>query len=198
LNVGVFTSAYLAPIAYYKALLKFDTIRIEQHDSWLKQTFRNRCYIDSPNGKLMLNFPIQHTNKPTTKEVLLSDNENWQARHWQAIKTSYGSSPFFEILAPELEPFYQTRYSSLLQWNLDLLKLTFNWLQVDIKIELTEDWEANYKDDYRNQFSPKVDVKTQLEAYPQVFDTKHEFLDNLSIVDLLFNEGPAAYSYLTQ
>lgn len=198
MKTGVFSSAYLAPLTYYKALLSCDRVLLEKHDSWQKQTYRNRCYIDGPNGVLMLNFPVSHHEKTTTETIQISDSEKWQSRHWEAIKTSYGSSPFFEVLGPELEPFYHKEYSSLFNWNLDLLKLTLDWLQVSLEIDYTQEWYDKYDNDYREVFHPKKPIDVDLRPYPQVFEAKNGFLPNLSILDLMFNEGPAAYSYLTQ
>ncbi len=198
---GLFSMTYLGPVAWYARLLSCDRVVLEACESWQKQTYRNRCYIDSPNGALMLNVPVQHTGqKKTAGHTLVSLENNWPARHWQAIQTTYNSSPFFEILGPELRPFYRNIPSRLFDWNLQLLRLMLNWLQVEIPVEVSDVWEASLagKEDYRESFHPKREEYTELPVYPQVFQSKFGFRPNLSIIDLLFNEGPAAYDYLKQ
>jgi len=197
---GLFSMTYLGPIAWYARLLSCDAIFLEACESWQKQSYRNRCYIDSPNGALMLNIPVQHTGgKQHSGDVKVSLRENWPARHWQAIKTTYNSSPFFEVLGPELEPYYHKPINNLWDWNLQLLKLMLNWLQVELTIKTTKHWEVQPggKQDFRESFHPKHPT-LNFPSYPQVFDTKFGFRSNLSIIDLMFNEGPAAYDYLKQ
>lgn len=128
--------------------------------------------------------------------VEISYETAWQNTHWQAIKTAYGSSPFFEVLGPELEPFFQNEINRLIDWNTELLKLMLNWLQVSPNLSFTENWHSDLDNDFRESFHPKRKTAENFEPYPQVFTDEHGFIPNLSVIDLLFNEGPAAFDYL--
>lgn len=194
---GHFSTAYLPPISYFKALLRFDAIQVEAWESWQKQSYRSRSYIYGPHGAMMLNIPIKHNeNKSRMGTVEISYETAWQNTHWQAIKTAYGSSPFFEVLGPELEPFYQKKINRLIDWNTELLKLMLNWLQVSPNLSFTENWSPDLDNDFRESFHPKRKTAENFEPYPQVFTDEHGFIPNLSVIDLLFNEGPAAFDYL--
>lgn len=197
---GLFSTAYLGPISYYSYLVNCTTIHIERWENWQKQTYRNRCYIDGPNGKLMLNIPIKHGDKKNIGELEISYSDSWPAKHWQAIKTTYSTAPFFDVLAPELQELLEKKHSRLFDLNLELTKLILTWLRINTPITLTEDWSAqkNAQTDLRNSFSAKTESQQPFTPYPQVFDYKNGFLPNLSILDLLFNEGPAAYDYLKE
>ena len=196
---GLFSTAYLGPISYYKDLLSCSKIRIEYHESWQKQSYRNRCYIDSPNGALMLNIPVEHPGgKQLINDVKISYQDNWPVKHWQAIQTSYNGAPFFEVLGPDLKDILDQKPVFLIDLNLKLQQMLFSWLRVDSKIAQTETWQANMNTgvDFRDSHHPKRDSGKALNPYPQVFDHKHGFTSNLSVIDLLFNEGPASYDYL--
>lgn len=194
---GHFSTAYLPPISYFKALLRFDAIQVEAWESWQKQSYRSRSYIYGPHGAMMLNIPIKHNeHKSQMGTVEISYETAWQNTHWQAIKTAYGSSPFFEVLGPELEPFYQKEINRLIDWNTELLKLMLNWLQVSPNLSFTENWSPDLDNDFRESFHPKRKVNGNFDPYPQVFTDEHGFIPNLSVIDLLFNEGPAAFDYL--
>lgn len=194
---GYFSTAYLPSIGYFKKLLHYEKVGLESFESWQKQTYRNRCYILGPQGRQMLNIPVVHNEQDKYSGTIeISYRENWQRTHWQAIKTAYGSSPFFEILGPELEPFYQMKIERLMDWNTALLKLLLHWLQVDIDITFSENWQSRLENDHREDFHPKKKDKQHFEEYLQVFANKGGFEANLSVIDLLFNEGPASFDYL--
>lgn len=196
---GIFSTAYLPPIAWFKKALVQPALCLEQHESWQKQTYRNRCYILGPNGVQMLNIPILHNqHKNVLGTVEISYAENWQRTHWQAIKTAYGSAPFFEILGPELEALYHQNIIRLFDWNLQLIKLMLDWLVVEKDMVLTTSWQPEVENDFREAFHPKRKGSEVLAPYPQVFGTAAGFEPNLSIIDLLFNEGPAAFDYLKE
>lgn len=197
---GLFSIAYLPPIDYLAAMLSCEEIWLEAHESFNKQSYRNRCYINSPNGRLLLNYPVQHQGKKPIGEIALSERENWRQKHWQALQTSYGSSPFFEAVAEDMRlVYFDTSLTKLWDFNLAALKVIFNWLRFEKPLHFTEDWVAQPEGvaDFRESIHPKrPGVITNLPSYPQVFDSKHGFQPNLSVVDLIFNEGPAAYDYL--
>lgn len=192
----LFCTAYCGPLSYYAALLRSTDPRVHLGEKWEKQSYRNRCYIDSPGGRLMLNIPIDHqSNKESMAEVRISYRQKWHLEHWQAIKTSYGSSPFFEVLGEDIRSILFSETEYLYQLNAKLMNFFLRSLQLPVvKGELNIDVSAAR--DLRAAFHPKVESANHFPPYPQVFDHKHPFIPNLSIMDLLFNEGPAAYDYL--
>lgn len=190
------STTYLGPILYYKALVSANTVLVEAWESWQKQSYRNRCYIDGPNGKLMLSIPVQASSTGLIKDVRISYKDNWPQKHWQAIKTSYNASPFFEILGPDLQDVYRQKPTYLWDLNLELTHIILDWLQCNTSLTTTQSWQEQADEDLRESYHPKRDVQQTLPAYPQVFDHKNNFLANLSVIDLLFNEGPAATGYL--
>ncbi len=192
-----FSTAYLPPIAYVKAVLAYPEICLEHFESWQKQSYRNRCYILGANGVQFLNIPVaQQASKTPINQVCISYHENWQRKHWQALVSAYGNSPFFEVLAPDLEPLYLQKTERLLDWNTQLFNLILKWLQYPLNIKASTEWEPTVENDFRNYFSPKKVTEETFVPYPQVFQPTGHFSPNLSVIDLIFNEGPAAFDYL--
>jgi len=199
MNTGRFSLCYFGPISYYSALLSYPKIVLEQFDNFTKQSYRNRTYIDSPNGELMLNLSIDHNSKGLMRDTRISSKENWRQKHWQALLTSYGNSPFFDALAPELEIFYQEGADSLCALNLRSTELVLKWLRYEGEIHLSESWNLEAEEiDHREDFHPKKRKQAPSLVYPQVFDHKTGFKKELSVLDLIFNEGPASWDYLQQ
>ena len=109
------SSAYLAPVEYYSKLKAYDKIYIEQHDHYVKQTYRNRCNIAGPEGVLSLSVPIIRPDTPkcAMKDIRISDHGNWRHLHWNAIESAYNNTPFFEYYKDDLRPFYENKYTFL-------------------------------------------------------------------------------------
>ncbi|MDR0657452.1 MAG: WbqC family protein [Mediterranea sp.] len=194
------SSAYLAPIAYYGKLLAYDTIYIEQHDHYVKQTYRNRCNIAGPGGILPLSVPIvkPESLKCPMKDIQLSDHGNWRHLHWNAIKSAYNHTPFFEYYKDDLAPFYEKRYTYLFDFNEELRKLICEWIDITPDVKYTSAYQTEFagnEHDFREIIHPKrtaaqEDPEFRTVPYYQVFEARHGFLPNLSIIDLLFNMGP--------
>lgn len=195
-----FSSTYWGPLAYYAQIIKSEEIYWEAKESFTKQSYRNRTYVDGPNGVLMLNIGVNHQSSRLMDQIELDRQEKWAQKHWQALQTSYGASPFFDAIAADLEEFYQKPYHLLWQLNLASFKLVSKWLRLNIELKFTKQWQLEIIDgnDYRQAFSPKAESPLIFPSYPQVFDHKGGFKANLSILDLICNEGPAAYDYLKQ
>lgn len=196
-----FTPTYNGSINYYAALVRYSEVFFDPFESWQKQSYRNRFYIDAPNGKLMLSVPIDHTKSDGTYgNTFTSLDEHWRSKHWQALKTTYNLSPFFDELAPTL---YETLFSeetNLFTLNLQLTTLVLSWLNADVKLTIKSKQALELRgtvDDFSETFHPKMQEKKEYPKYTQVFQHKHGFLPNLSILDLCFNEGPAAFDYLS-
>ncbi len=191
----LFSTAYLPPISYIKEFVKSEQIFIEYHEHYIKQTYRNRAEIYGANGILALSIPVEHKNLFTIpiREVKISSEQPWQRIHWRSIESAYRNSPYFEYYEEELKPFYKKNYQFLIEWNQDILLLLLKLLGVSKEISFTESYnEQPDNTDLRNKFLPGSGSFIPPEPYTQVFSEKHGFIPDLSIIDLLFNEGPKA------
>jgi hypothetical protein len=182
---------------------------IEQHDSFQKQTYRNRCVIATANGVQALTVPVEHTNlspltshlSPLVKDLRISDHNQWRRVHWNALQSAYSESPFFEYYADDLHPFFEQKYDYLLDFNEAIRQKVCELLDIHPDVSYTSDFRHQTSDitDYRdviNAKHPLPDADFTPKAYWQVFQHKHGFLPNLSILDLLFNMGPESIFYL--
>ena len=194
------SSAYLAPIEYYTKLLAYDKVFIEQHDHYMKQTSRNRCAIAAPDGELALSIP---TVKPDSlkcpmRDIRISDHGNWQHLHWNALESAYNHTPFFEYYKDDFRPFYEKKYEFLVDFNEKLCHLICSLIDIQPDMARTTEYRTEFtpnEADFRERIHPKKDFRLEdpefsPKPYYQVFQEKHGFLPNLSIVDLLFNMGP--------
>ena len=182
------SSAYLAPVEYYTKLLAYDRVCIEQHDHYIKQTYRNRCTIAAPDGELALSIP---TVKPASLkcpmcDIRISDHGNWRHLHWNAIESAYNHTPFFEYYKDDFRPFYEKKYEFLADFNEELCHLVCSLIDIQPVMERTSEYKTGFAPD----FSPQ--------PYYQVFQERLGFLPNLSIIDLLFNMGPESLLVLQQ
>ena len=195
LNNPLLPTAYLAPIKYYAILLQAKNCSIEHHEHFIKQSIRNRCEIYGANGELRLTIPKERkgSSKTIMSEIKISYKDDWQKLHWNAIKSAYNSSPFFEYYSNELEVFYQEKESNLIIFNNKLQEVILDLLQEENNSTPTVEYlhSGNFTDLRNNDF--KV---ANPEKYNQVFMEKHGFIPNLSILDLLFNLGPESSGYL--
>jgi len=195
LNNPLLPTAYLAPIEYYAILLQEPNCSIELHEHFVKQSIRNRCDIYGANGKLQLTIPKQRkgSSKTIIKEIQISYKQNWQKEHWNAIVSSYNSSPYFEYYKDELQPFFEKEEMLLIDFNNKLQAVILKLLQEEKDVKTTTEYlhKGNFSD-LRNH---NWNLEKQ-ERYDQVFMEKHGFIANLSILDLLFNLGPESADYL--
>ncbi|MDD3508280.1 MAG: WbqC family protein [Parabacteroides sp.] len=187
------STAYLGPVQQYSKMFHFPEVRIETSENYLKQSYRNRCIIAGANGLLPLSVPIvkPDTLKCLTKDIRISDHGNWRHLHWNAIVSAYNSTPFFEYYEDDFAPFYEKKYEFLFDFNEELRMLICQLLDIQPQIQYTTSFEADVENDFR-WISPKQDIADPsflLKPYYQVFQDKHGFLPNLSIIDLLFNTG---------
>lgn len=187
------SSTYLGPVQQYCKMYQYPEVRIEAAENYLKQTYRNRCLIAAANGPLSLSIPIvkPDTLKCLTKDIRISDHGNWRHLHWNAISSAYNSSPFFEYYEDDFAPFYEKKYDFLFDFNEELRQMVCNLLDIHPHVVFTTDFETEVENDFRG-ISPKResgDLTFCPKPYYQVFQDKHGFIPNLSIIDLLFNTG---------
>jgi hypothetical protein len=190
---------YFSTIAQYVAIVKSNQIIFEVEDNFQKQTYRNRCYINTANGKQLLNVPVQHKKgiKQKTKDVKIDYKDSWQKQHLKSLKTAYSASPFFEFYIDDLLSIFEKKYTYLLDLNLESHLLIMDALQLDIPLKKSENYitKTEYLD-LRYLAIDKNKTTYNLERYIQVFEQNNGFISNLSILDLLFMEGPNAVNYL--
>lgn len=199
--------AYFGPISQYVALVKSKKVIFENEDNFQKQTYRNRMYIYDSNGSLLLNIPMKHRSslgipkntKQKFKDIQIENDFDWQKNHWRALKNSYQTSPFFEFYEDELNPLYHKKFKYLMDFNYDCLAFVLECLQFAIPIKKTKTYQLEGIEDakdYRQLINAKSKHNFQIDKYTQVFEAKHGFISNLSILDLIFNEGTNALNYL--
>ena len=205
-NALLLSSAYFAPVHFYTRYLHHDLVYIEQYENFTKQTYRNRCEILGGNGLISLVIPVVKGRGPKVliKDLQISYDENWQRNHWQTIVSAYNSSPYFEYYQDELYPFFESKTKYLLDHNMKIHDQLCDFFEIKNKIRLTTDFESVPENTFnlRDGISPKLkqnpDYAFIPQPYTQVFAEKYGFSPNLSILDLLFNEGPNAYTILLQ
>lgn len=191
---------YFPSIAHYVAMANTDEVCFETDDNFLKQTYRNRCYIYGANGKMGLNIPVIHSqkNRQKYKDVKIFNDDNWQSNHWKSLLSAYRTSPFFEYYEDDLKPLFHEKADYILDFNFKCLEVINTCLQLEVKASKTRQYNKDIVDktDFRFLVHAKKEVNQAFEKYTQVFSNKHGYISNLSILDLLFNEGPNSLNYL--
>ena len=192
--------AYAGPIAHWIPICKQQPILLEVEDFYQKQTYRNRMEIHAANGMLMLSIPIQHLGydgHQKYRDVQIANEFPWQRNHWLSLKIAYQSSPFFEYYEDDIVPLYQKPYKSLLAFNKQLMETICELLQIKAPQETTKTYEKDSPHhDLRHLINGKNANSTKVCEYTQVFGDKNGFIPNLSILDLLFNNGPETVTLL--
>ena len=198
---AVFPLFYLPNIGFFKNLSVYKdlTVLLEKDEHYPKQTFRNRTQIAGPNGRLDLTVPIQKriNERRKYKDVKISYDDNWQRIHWLSLETSYRSSAYFEFYEDAFAPFYQKKYEFLFDYNMELFTTILKLIKLPSTFILTDSYEPNYADftDFRSKIAPNKASEYQNKSYFQVFEDRNGKLNNISIVDLLFNQGPQAAKF---
>ncbi|QRM89726.1 hypothetical protein FG167_10980 [Lacinutrix sp. WUR7] len=191
---------YFPNIAHFTAMLKAGEVVLEMHDNYQKQTYRNRTFIYGANGKLQLSVPIIYSQKERQQyqDIKIHNTEKWQMLHWKSLESAYKTSPFFEFYEDELLPLFTEKAENLLNFNLKCFKTILECLQLDLNTLETKSFQKEITDktDFRYLVNSRKEPHFNFEQYTQVFGEKHGFIGNLSILDLLFNEGPNALNYL--
>lgn len=189
---------YLPPISWFAVFLKVENeVVLEQFENFPKQTYRNRANIYGANGRLSLIIPTRHTGKRVLKETEISHRENWQQLHWKSIKTAYQRSPYFEFYEEKLEKIFEFKTDSLIEFNLNALKIIQDILKTEKAYSLNNEYvKIPLEENYREKFSAKKETEFEMEEYYQTFSDKLGFEKDLSILDLICNKGPETLTYL--
>ena len=218
---ALLSSTYFGPIQWYQKLNRYDECLIERHESFIKQTYRNRMIIPTTNGPLSLTIPTNHDISLSMKDIRISDHANWRHVHWNALLSAYGESPFFEYYQDDIRPFYEKKYEFLFDFNMETTAKMIELLDIRPKISITDEYvlseerrvksieseERKVKSeefntqivDFRDAIRPKKplpDPEFESKRYYQVYEQKYGFQPNMSILDLLFNEGNEAIFFL--
>lgn len=215
---SLLSSTYFGPVQWYQKLAHGGVSIIERHDHFVKQTYRNRCVIATTQGRQALTVPVEspqgfRIDKTEMKDVRISDHGAWRHLHWQALQSAYGESPFFEYYVDDILPFFEKKWEFLFDFNLAITYKMCELLDIEPRIELTDEYHSPVKEsergfvdngvevfaDYRDVIRPKhplPDSSFVPRPYYQVYQQKFGFQPNLSILDLLFNEGNEAVLYL--
>jgi len=216
---ALLSSTYFGPVQWYQKLNRYDECLIERHESFIKQTYRNRMTILTTNGPLSLTIPTNHDTSMAMKDIRISDHANWRHVHWNALLSAYGESPFFEYYQDDIRPFYEKKYEFLFDFNMEIMEKMIELLDIRPHVSVTDEYfpknETNHKVpssnlkvpgkqvpslcDFRDAIRPKKplpDSEFIPRRYYQVYEQKFDFQPNMSILDLLFNEGNEAIFYL--
>ena len=195
------STTYFGPVQWYQKLHRADVVQIEKWESFIKQTYRNRCLIATTNGIQALTVPVVRNESPLIKDIRISDHGNWRHLHWNALQSAYGESPFFEYYQDDIRPFFEKRWDYLLDFNEAICQKMCELIDIQPSIQYSSDFVAEPNDvlDYRWAINPKhpiPDANFTPKPYYQVYSEKHGFLPNLSVLDLLFNMGPESIFYI--
>jgi hypothetical protein len=200
---AILSTTYFGPVQWYQKLNRYEEVHIEHNDSYQKQTYRNRCLIATTNGVQALMVPVA-TELLGEKEIIrISDHGNWRHQHWNALSSAYGDSPFFQYYEDDLRPFFTEKWEFLRDYNEAIRQCMCSLIDIQPKVVMTPHYKKSddltYFDDFREVIRPKhplPDPSFVPQRYYQVYERKHGFLPNMSILDLLFNMGPESVFYL--
>ena len=206
MTTALLQTTYFGPIQWYQKLYRYDRVIIEQYDSYQKQTYRNRCVIATANGVQALTVPVEHADdKILTKDLRISDHNQWRRVHWNALQSAYSESPFFDYYADDLRLFFERKYEFLIDFNEAIRQKVCELIDIHPNVSYSTEYTSDTPPqtstprhqpsdiaDFRvviNAKHPLPDADFTPRSYWQVFQHKHGFLPNLSILDLLFNMG---------
>ena len=191
-------SSYVPNVATLAVLAQQECVNIQTQAFYQKQTYRNRTQIAGANGVLNLSIPIEKGVKGTRlvdQDVMISYDEMWQNNHWKSFVSAYQSSPFFEFYQDELKAVFFKKQKKLLDFNMDILQLIMDWLELDTQIKISTE-QPLYNPTGEALISAKKATSLHFPKYIQVFESKLGFISNLNALDLICCLGPESPSYL--
>ena len=197
MTTACLSTTYFGPVQWYQKLYRYDQVVIDGEERFQKQTYRNRCLIATTQGVQALTVPVVHDSKSSISDMLISDHGNWRHLHWQALQSAYGDSAFFEYYEDDLRPFFkENNWERLVDYNDAICRKVCELLDIQPSIVHQSSQDCS---DFRLVINPKhplEDSEFMPRKYYQVYQQKHGFLSNLSILDLLFNMGPESIFFL--
>ncbi|NQX80622.1 MAG: WbqC family protein [Flavobacteriaceae bacterium] len=196
--MSLFHPAFFAPIVQYTNIIQSENIVFETQDNYLKQTYRNRCRIYTANGKQDFSIAINKNASRKTKDITVDYSNNWNRLFIKTLDAAYSSSPFYDYYKDDIISLLDKKQKYLLDLNMDSHSFVMDILQVEKQHSFTNEFEIpnNNTNDFRHLINAKQEIDHKLKPYFQVFSVKHGFISNLSILDIIFMEGPATSNYL--
>ncbi|MFK8037703.1 MAG: WbqC family protein [Crocinitomicaceae bacterium] len=185
---------------YYRLMQSSGSATIQTHELYQKQTYRNRCYVMGANGILNLSVPVERPNGKLTltKDVLISNAENWRQVHWKTLESCYNRTPYFEFYADQIKALIFAPNSKLKDLNISLIKHIVDKIGLSVDIRMIDSSDFGTEISQKIAFNPKINSNFKGHHYLQTFTERYGFTDNLSILDLLFNEGPNSICILNE
>ena len=173
---------------WFHAFMQAGDVQLEQHEYFVRTSYRNRAYVAGPNGIICLSVPLDkgRNQRNIMKDIKICNDENWQALHWKTLEACYRRSVYFEYFEDTLQPFYEKRFEYLIDANLTSLEMILNLLQIKKDYQLTNEFIKEVPNDFRNTFLPKNRKATTQASYIQPFSDRQGFEPNLSMLDYLF------------
>ena len=198
------STTYCGPVQWYQKLYRSEEVLMERHETFQKQTYRNRCVIATTNGLQTLTVPVERSSSNLIKDIRISNHGNWRHQHWFALISAYNESPFFDYYQDDFRPFYERQYDFLYDFNMEICHKVCELIDIQPNIKETSSYRsAGVQEfriiDFRSAINPKHpadDADFVPRRYYQVYERKHGFQPNLSILDLLFNMGPESVFWL--
>lgn len=197
---SVLPIAYLPPVSYFAEYIRHANVLIESMEHFPKQTLRNRCSVLGANGPITLIIPVEkgRSGKTPVKDIRIAHRDNWQRNHWRTILSAYKNAPFFEYYEHLFSPVFEKKHDWLMEFDLELLQVLDKCLNLKKNFQLSSAYIESYPSDFTD-FRGKSFNENDPESFPeytQVFSDRHPFIHNLSVIDLLFNNGPESVNYL--
>jgi hypothetical protein len=196
------STAYLPPAYYFSLINRADKVLIEHEENYIKQTYRNRCYILSADGPHSLSVPVYQgsLHKTHIKDIRIDYSKRWQQVHLRAITAAYSASPYYDFYFDRIESIISGNSEFLIDLNMKLTEIILEILKIWKPIMYTTRFNTVgfSENDFRYNITPKNKPEVSSKKYIQVFNQGEGFIDGLSILDLIFNVGPDALSYITK